>query len=75
MAKKRTSNYRECEECGEPVENSSPMANLCKSCAIAMQFDRRSRDNGFRNRTKVKTGSKKGKRNYEEEFEYEMDYR
>lgn len=70
MAKKGKE-YRECEECGEPIESGNPTVRLCKRCAVLLQ-DKRRRD-GFRHRPKdyKKKKKKRGEEDYYEDYEEE----
>jgi hypothetical protein len=40
MAKKEEQ-YRECEECGEPIDSGNPAVRLCKRCAVTLQGQKR----------------------------------
>jgi len=40
MAKKEEQ-YRECEECGEPIDSGNPTVRLCKRCATTLQGQKR----------------------------------
>ena len=65
---KKEKTYRECEECGGPIESGNPAVQLCKRCANKLQ-NKRHRD-GVRHRPKDKR-KKKGsleEEYYEEEF-------
>jgi RNA polymerase-binding transcription factor DksA len=63
MMGKKEKAFRECEECGRPIESGNPTTVLCKHCAAKLQ-DKRNRD-GSRYRPKDK--KKKGKKSWEEE--------
>ena len=66
MGKKQ---FRECEECGEPIEGGNPTARLCKRCAAKYQ-NKRNRD-GSRYRPKDQRKKKKSTEEdyYQAEFE------
>jgi hypothetical protein len=38
---KKEEQYRECEECGEPIDSGNPTIRLCKRCAVTLQGQKR----------------------------------
>jgi len=63
--------YRECEECGQPIDSGNPAARLCKRCANRLQGKRRREVS--RHRPKDYKKKKKKGRAEEEEY-YEEEY-
>jgi hypothetical protein len=67
---KKIKEYRECDECGGPIESGNPSVRLCKRCATRLQTKRYR--NGSRYRPKER--KKKRKQSWEEEDQYDGDY-
>ena len=64
--------YRECDECGQPIESGNPSARLCKRCAAKYQNKRIRDGSRYRSKDQKKKNRKKSKEEdfYEEEFDY-----
>ena len=71
---KKTTHYRECEECGELIESGSPSTRLCKRCAAQYQ-NKRNRDTS-RFRPKEHQNKKKRKKSKDDEYQdfYEEEF-